>query len=126
VSSQASAVAFLFLLVTVPLHAQVTVQTYRVAFTDDAAKLLVQEYIKGLGEGIMIANLEAEEKKVSLFCPPQNLALRGDNYVDITDREIKELEAKKYPAAQLDKLLLSVTLMKGLEETFPCPDASKK
>ena len=62
-SNHATAIAFLFLLAAVPLHAQVTVKDYRAASTNDPANLLVQTYIKGLGEGIMLANLEAEKAR---------------------------------------------------------------
>ena len=124
-SNHATAIAFLFLLAAVPLHAQVTVKDYRAASTNDPANLLVQTYIKGLGEGIMLANLEAERKKVSPYYARQKLALTVDNYVNILEQTIKDLEANKYPAEQLDTLPISIPLMHGLEVMFACPANEK-
>lgn len=120
------AATFLLMMFTGPLHAQFTVKDYREFSTEDTGKLLMKTYVRGLGEGIMMANLEARKKNAPLYCAPQNLVVNPDNYLNILERQIKELEANGMPAERLDALALSVPLMMGLDKTFPCQTNEKK
>jgi hypothetical protein len=55
-----------------------------------------------------------------LFCPPRKLALERQNYLDILDKQIKELE--KMPL--IDDMNIEVVLTLGLESTFACPKSN--
>jgi hypothetical protein len=111
----------------IPLHAQFTVKDYKEMTKDENGKLLMKTYLMGVGEGIMIANIQVgniqvgSEKKVKLYCPLDRLAINADNYVNILEAEIK-LNSITQPAI-VDTAPLSALLMAGLQRTFPCPVA---
>jgi hypothetical protein len=123
--SGAIVATFLFMMFTGPLHAQFTVKDYRELSTDDTGKLLIKTYVRGLGEGMMMANLEAGKKNAPLYCAPRNLVVNPDNYLNILERQIKELEVNGMPDERLNALALSIPLMMGLKKTFPC-EANEK
>jgi hypothetical protein len=120
--SAALAAVCLSIMGALPLRAQFTVKDYREFSVTENGKLLVKTYVKGLGEGMMIANLEAKKKKGTLYCAPQNLAVTPDNYLNILERQIKDIGVTM-PAAKVDDLPLSILLMRGLQQTFPCQTA---
>jgi hypothetical protein len=51
---------------------------------------ITKVYIYGLGEGFLVVNIKATEKKAPLFCQPDKRALSREDYVDIVDHQIKE------------------------------------
>lgn len=82
------------------------------AWTVTTAKI----YVTGLGEGIEWANAQA---KVRLYCPPGELALGMDNYLDILDRQIafdRNSQGKDFPEGSP----IGLELLFGLKRTFPC------
>ena len=52
-----------------------------------------------------------------LFCPPQILALNGDNVIDILDGAIK---ATALTRGISDDTIIDFILLQGLMATFPC------
>lgn len=77
---------------------------------------LISLIVEGIGNGILTANMEL---KSQIFCPPLDMAINRDNYVRIMDDEILRLKEKK---SDLSDLPLSIVLLWGLIETFPCPN----
>ena len=118
----------LLVCVQVPLRAQLTVKEYKEFSKEENGKLMMKTYVKGMGEGILIANIQlaniqaGSENKVKLYCPLDRLAVNADNYIDILEAEIK-INSVTQPA-KLDSAPLSALLMAGLQRTFPC-QASK-
>jgi hypothetical protein len=89
---------------------------YRNQKTNQEAMQLTELYLKGIGEGLQLANseLEAVRRQQPLFCPPPQLSLRSSNFVDILEQEIKR-------QAWRDDTPLALILLRGLQNTFPCP-----
>jgi len=98
-------------------NAEMTVSEYRQRITSTDATLVdvTKVYIKGLGEGIGWGNAEKE-----FYCQPAKLALGMENFLDIIDRQIKELSTS-VSAAKLDEMWIGLLLSQGLQRTFPCP-----
>jgi hypothetical protein len=71
-------------------------------------------YVAGVGNGLFWANVYL---KKSLYCPPPNLAVYVDNYVDILDREIDISRKNK---TLTDDTHIELLLIEGLKRTFPC------
>lgn len=77
---------------------------------------LVKIYFNGAGNAYKYANLTTQaEHKISLYCPPRNLAVTGQNYLDIIETEIVRASPKFSDDFPIDTLLLH-----GLAFTFPC------
>ncbi len=114
------ATLFLLSVSMVQLKANTTVKQYKADLASGStAASFTKVYIYGLGEGFLLANIEATKKKAPLYCHPDKLALSMANYVDIVDRQIKE-RSNRMTQAQLDEIPIAVLLLEGLEETFPC------
>lgn len=96
-----------------------TVKDYKAAIAskDKNIAFVAAMYLDGVGNGILIANAEAQRAGKPLYCSPTKLALTMDNYANIVSDQLERL--KKMP--DLDEKPVSVLLMVGLEETFPCP-----
>jgi len=77
------------------------------------------DYIAGVGKGIFWAQIIVNQKYgTKLYCVPSNLALNGDNYIQILNDEIS-----KYNYG--DDAPIELILVFGLQHTFPC-DIKKK
>ncbi len=77
-------------------------------------RLLYKQYIYGLGEGItwMDAKMKTD-LGIRYYCPPQNIALNEENYLDIAKSFVKANPyAEQSPFGWL--------LITALKETFPC------
>jgi hypothetical protein len=98
----------------------ITVAAYRAAMASNNTQLIANTklFIYGLGEGMGWANNSAREAKLSLFCPPNNLTMSENLYLDIVDRAIQTRAV--IPKEKLDEMPVGVLLFKGLQETFPC------
>lgn len=106
----------------VQAKAEITVKEYKARMASSDAALVVATkyyYIKGLGEGMAWANSSASIRQTPLFCPPHNLALTVENFIDIIDRQIRMAQTKG-EGAYVEGADIGLLLMAGLEETFPC------
>jgi hypothetical protein len=98
------------------LNATVNVRQYKLDMAADNG--FTKSYVYGVGEGLLMANIEASKKGSALFCQPPKLALTIENYADIIDRVIRELS--NAPASEIDPIPIPIILLRGLRETFPC------
>ena len=106
-------------LIAMTLQADVTAKDYREGMAL-SERTFMKVYIRGLGEGIGWANTAAlSSNNPPLYCQPAKLALGFDNFIDILNRKIEELSARK-PASELDKASIGMLLLMGLQTTFPC------
>jgi hypothetical protein len=80
------------------------------------APALMEIYLKGVGDGFMVVNSEliANRKEQPLYCQRVERGLTGENYITILENEILR---RSWP----DDALLSYILIRGLQNTFPCP-----
>jgi hypothetical protein len=101
----ALAALYLFALNAGQVKAEMTVKRYRVGMRSKDANVVAtaKMYVKGLGDGMSWVNAAADKyTKAPIFCPPPNLGLGLENYVDIIDRQIKELSTRS-TQAQIDE-----------------------
>ena len=107
--------AFIWLIAAVfvaPVWAEISVRDYDKARESETLKT----YITGVAKGIFWANaVLGFNKQTPLFCPPANLALTGENYRDILNRELNAQKDKYSLDAPIEMILLH-----GLMSTFPC------
>lgn len=92
---------------------------------NELEKLVIVNYIAGIGEGLVWANTELESRKDKpLFCQPKKLALTDENYIQILNDEIKRFEEAKTDESErkkvFDSMPIGLFLLKGLIRTFPC------
>ena len=105
------------------LHAEIAVETYQEAMTssDKPTIELMQSYVAGLGYGMAWTNGEAAKKNAPVYCPPEKMALALQNYIDILDRQIKRITQSKTLTNEVLKTTpISLVLLGGLKDTFPC------
>lgn len=75
----------------------------------------IKTYVLGLGEAFLYATIDLEfNKKAPLFCPPRQLALTTENYLQILDNELKTDKSFESDAP------IGLVLLEGLKKTFPC------
>lgn len=73
-------------------------------------------YINGIGAGYEYMNLYLVANKMPpIFCVPDNLTLKEDNYVDILEKAIEQNHEQTSPNVKIELILLQ-----GLIKTFPC------
>jgi hypothetical protein len=94
----------------------INLKRYKEQKTMPNAPALMEIYLKGVGDGFMVVNTEliANRKEQPLYCQPAERGLGGDNYITILENEILR---RSWP----DDALLSHILIRGLQNTFPCP-----
>ena len=81
---------------------------------DRWGKAVNKVYLDGVKQGLLAFDAElAVEGRQRLFCLPQNLALTVEQAEDIMLREANK-------TTDPDKFPISVLLINGLKETFPC------
>jgi hypothetical protein len=116
-------IVFLLAVDVTGANAQMSVKDYQdiLATKDSDAMHVVTSYIKGVGDGFVFYGARAEDSmnQKPLFCQPDKLPLRTENFVDIINNEIKRA-ATRMPKEKLDKIPLATILLSGLQETFPC------
>jgi hypothetical protein len=102
-----------------PVCADVTLKSFAEAKVEGGNKwLLVQFYVFGAGQAYLAVNgkLVAVQHKTPLYCQPDHLALTGDNYVDIVEKQLQRWGVGTLP----DDMSIAPVLLAGLEYTFPC------
>lgn len=91
---------------------------YTQARETDIERLKV--YISGVGSGVTAANSLAEP---ALYCQPNELSLKTDNYLSIIDNQIRDSKAL-YPSPEeqedFQKVPVSLVLTWGFMREFPC------
>jgi hypothetical protein len=89
---------------------------------DEITRSFNKLYLDGLKEGLITFSVVLAREGISpLFCVPQKLALTVDQADDILMREA--MRAKT--AVSLDDIPISIILLAGLRNTFPCGGQSK-
>lgn len=114
---------FLSLLGTVVADAQMmSIAFYRetISSKEPIEVQLTKMYIRGLGEGMSWADSRQErDSHKFMFCPPDKLDLTVEIYLNILNRQIEQ-RLKMQSKEDVDKLLVGVVLLTGLQDTFPC------
>jgi hypothetical protein len=78
----------------------------------------MDSYVRGVGDGLLVATVAAQKEGVRLYCQPAKLSLGTANYKKILDEAIKTLVGFK----GLEDMQIDIVLLMGLKETFPCSD----
>jgi hypothetical protein len=77
-------------------------------------------YVKGLGQGYVVANGMLEERGSKPFYrPPETVALNQENYIDLIETTAGKLRAAGRKVEN-EKFGVEELLMLGLQTTFPC------
>ena len=92
---------------------------YREQITNPTTSNITELYLKGVGDGLVLANAMGFRRQQPLFCQPEELGLVGRNFVDILERELKRTPPRGGPWRDND--ILPFILLHGLMNTFPCP-----
>jgi hypothetical protein len=94
--------------------ASITVGAYRNARDDE--RVLMQMYLDGIHNGLLMYGvlLKIQRNEEPLYCPPGKLAITEEQAEDIMLRWVRAQSENQ------DKTLVSLALLLGLEETFPC------
>jgi hypothetical protein len=104
---------FLVLLTTSSIaNAGMKVSTYLQEKNSDEIKI----YITGVANGFAFSNTELEShKKKAIFCPPSNLLIKVETYMQMLDEKITTLPKDKVGNLQIEPMLLD-----KLIEVYPC------
>lgn len=97
-------------------HAQITYKSYKAAKATGGAQWnLMKAYFQGAGYAYGYSNVTLEaQKKPPFYCPPLDLALGPENFIDILEQQIGRMKPLK------DDSEIDVILLFGLVHTFPC------
>jgi hypothetical protein len=96
-------------------NADVKLSDYRKAKTDGGVQWeFMKTYFLGAGNAYGWANSLPRLVKAPLFCPPAQMILQQQNYLDILDAEIVTRQPMK------DDTYIDIFLLLGLQRTFPC------
>lgn len=106
------------------------VATLLIFFASPASSIGVQEYeslklnsreflefyVQGLGDGYLRSSIIVRGRgDAGLYCPPMRLALNSENYIQIIDKEIANLND-----SELANTDIGFILYDGLVKNFPC------
>jgi hypothetical protein len=95
--------------------ASILLRTYKSPI-DKADKAALKVYLDGVKEGIIMLNLTLQmEGRQPFFCQPQTLALNVEQAEEIMMRKAKKM-------ADPDGVPISLILIHGLQDTFPCDE----
>ena len=101
-----------YFLFSVPASAEVKVRDWERMSASNNFKW----YVAGVAAGFFWANIDSSERGLGgIYCPPRQLALSADNYMEILKKELNSYGARY----NLDTPL-PLVLMSGLKRTFPC------
>lgn len=100
------------------LRAELTVREYqaRITSTDEQVAAVTRAYIAGLGQGISWTRTATMPR---LYCEPEHLSMRVENYIDVLDNAIKMFRLRVTPD-KLQETPIAFLLLQGLQLTFPC------
>jgi hypothetical protein len=99
--------------------ATVILRNYKAHQNDDQA-ITYKTYLDGVREGFIAFNEElARTGGQRLFCMPRNLALTVEQADDIMMREAAKM-------TNPDEFYISLILLHGLKDTFPCDEKHQR
>ena len=110
-------IAIILLLISQVALAELKVKDYDQL--PENQKAMFNDYINGAGIGISwvgIKEIGRIKNYKPLYCPPPNLALTTENYVQILKARIQKI--KRTPAYEISSI--EPELIEGLIDTFPC------
>lgn len=88
-----------------------TIKEYKEMSNEEIVKI----YVKGVGEGLMWGNTMINVRQnTNIFCPPPKMALNGENYISILQKELESNSSYK------DSDPIELVLVLALEKVFPC------
>lgn len=88
--------------------------------SDETYRAFNTVYLSGIMEGLLTFNSSLiSDNKPPLFCLPPKLAVTGEQAADIMMREAKIV-------GEVDNIPISILLLEGLKETFPCGGGQSK
>ena len=85
----------------------------------------VKIYLLAAGNSYLAANVELRATgKDELYCQPDQLALMGENYVEIFEKQLASLKggASEELSRTVEGTPIEFVLLQGLKATFPCPE----
>jgi hypothetical protein len=105
----------LLLIVSVSASADISVRDYEETKAKGGELWETMKiYIGGFGNGFTYANVGiAAKHQKPLICPPEQLGIYKENYVNMLDEAIRALRPS-------DDTSIDDVLMLGIERTFPC------
>jgi hypothetical protein len=103
-------------------HADINYKSYRATKAEAGMRwTLTKVYLNGLGDAYKFSNIKLRaDHKPPFYCPPPTLVIEVENLVDILDREFARISDSK----DKDDAPVSMVLLVGLMNTFPCKSAN--
>jgi hypothetical protein len=104
----------------IPAFAGSTIGDYKNAMaSENPARIsLMKQYVLGVGDGLGWGSAGSKEE---LFCPPPKLTLTLDNYINILNSHIRDLDRLwANETEKVDRRFIGLVLLEALRETFPC------
>jgi hypothetical protein len=86
-------------------------------------KKLIRNYIGGVKDALTSANALLEiDKKQPLYCPPRNLALTTDNFIQLINDGLSELDKTKSKESlkEIKEGELTHYIAIRMQQVFPC------
>lgn len=99
--------------------AELPVEKFESLKSDESIKL----WVHGVGVGFSWANVALiHSKNKPLYCPPAQLYLGADNYLNILVRQLDAMKKASTDTTPMPpKMEIEPILLLGLQNTFPCP-----
>ena len=109
-----------------PMMGEISVKDYQedISSPNQVKALSMRSYMGGLARGIFGTNVWFVRfgSGHPMYCAPDKLPLNEDNYLRILDDEIKIVVSLGESQAEVDALPVVTVLIRGLRNTFPCPN----
>lgn len=112
------------LIFSYPVHAAINADVYEKAMSNSESRGQMMSYVWGVGSGFEMANVDIEVHRTGkpLYCPPPEMVLTTENYLNILDARLKEVSTVKKETLGAEGYisLIEYELLQGLKKTFPC------
>ena len=114
-----------FVLFAETSYALMSVNLYQelVVSKNENEKKLIRNYLGGVKDALNSANgLLEVNKKQSLYCPPRNLALTTDNFIQLINDGLSELDQTKSKESlkEIKEGELTHYIAIRMQQVFPC------
>jgi hypothetical protein len=114
-----------FVLFAETSYALMSVNLYQelVVSKNENEKKLIRNYLGGVKDALNSANgLLEVNKKQPLYCPPRNLALTTDNFIQLINDGLSELDKTKSKESlkEIKEGELTHYIAIRMEQVFPC------
>ena len=114
----------LLFLATCSAHAAITGEDYAALANDPARREAVRAYVNGVGAAYesLDVDIKIHKKGARLYCQPESLVMREQNYIDILEARLREIAQMKrdMPFMKDYVAIIEPELLRGLQKTFPC------